>query len=198
MNRDEIKEWVGKGYIRVHAMFEVVGSPKEHVSHAIREYLKAIKNDPQILVIKEEYAEPLEENKLWSTFCEAELLVLGLDKLTWLAIEFTPASLEIIEPDLLTYKNKDLTHWTNDLLAKLHEVGTVTKALNQKNKFLEMNTSVVVRNCILALLEKERTEQELSDMLGIGKESILQFLNALEGEKRIVKKGKAYHRAPRK
>jgi predicted transcriptional regulator len=168
------------------------------VEKAIREYLGKIKSDPQILVIKEEYAEPIEDKKLWSTFCEAELLVLGLEKLSWLAIEFTPASLEIIEPDLLTYKNKDLTHWTNDLLAKLHEIGTVTKALNQKNKILEMNTSVIVRNCILALLEKERTEKDLGAMLGLEKENILQFLNALEGEGRIVKKGNLYHRILKK
>jgi hypothetical protein len=194
MNKDDIKAALEKGYIHVHAMFEVLGSPKEHVTQAIRDYLKAIKADPHIIVVKENYAEPIEEKKLWSTFCEAELLVLGLDKLTWLAIEFTPSSLEIIEPELLTYKNKDLTHWTNDLLAKLHEIGIVTKSFNQKNKILEMNLSVVVRNCILALLEKERTEAELGKMLGLEKNNIMQFLNSLEGEGKIVKKGKVYQR----
>jgi hypothetical protein len=176
-------------------MFEVLGSPKKHVEESLRKYLSTIKSDPAILVVKEEYAAAVEEKGLWSTFCEAEFLVLGLDKLTWLCIEFTPASVEILAPEELAYRSKDLTHWTNDLLAKLHEIGMITKGLNQKNKTLEMNMSTIVKNCILALCEKERTAKDITHALGIPEENLLQFLNALEGDGKISKKGKTYLRS---
>ncbi|MBU1976279.1 MAG: helix-turn-helix domain-containing protein [Nanoarchaeota archaeon] len=194
MDKKQIKEAIEKGYIRVHVMFEVVGNPKAHVEKAIKTYIAEIKKDPQILVFKEEYAEPVEKDKLWSTFCEADLMVLGLEKLNWLCINYTPASIELIEPDTLTYRNKDLTIWANDLLSKLHEIGIITKSLNQKNKYLEKNISMVIRNCILALVEEDKTVKQISKALGLSEKNIQQFLNALDAEGKIKKKGTKYVR----
>jgi hypothetical protein len=194
MKKEDIKEHIDKGYILVRVMFEVLGSPKEHVAKSLREYISTIKNDPRIIVISEEYAEPVENEKLWSTFCEAEFLVLGLEKLSWLAINFTPASMEIVEPATLTYRNKDITHWVNDILSRLHEIGIASKAVNQKHAQMERNLSVVVRNCILALLTEEKTQKELSKEIGIPEENMQSFLNALEAEGKVIAKGKKYAR----
>jgi len=175
-------------------MFEVVGSPKDHVQKTLKDYLKEIKKDPHILMISEEHAEPRQKDKLWSTFCEAEMLILGLEKLSWLCINYTPASIEVLQPSTLTYRDKDITSWSNDLLSKLHEIGIITKSLNQKNKVLEHNLSTIVRNCILAILESEQSVGDLCKAIGIPKENAQQFLNALEHEGRIKKKGLKYVR----
>jgi hypothetical protein len=192
MKKDEIKDALEKGYIRVRVMFEVLGSPKEHVEGSLKKYMVEVKSDPHILLVSEEYAEPMEKDGLWTTFCEADLLVLGLEKLSWLCVNYTPASIEVIDPPTLTYRNKDLNVWLNDILSKLHEVGIITKAVNQKNKVLERNLSVVVRNCVLAVLQEGKSPKELEKVLGIPEENALQFLQTLESEGKVVKKGKKY------
>lgn len=145
-------------------------------------------------MISEEYADAVEKDGLWSTFCEADLLVLGLEKLSWLAINFTPASIEILEPATLMFRNKDITAWVNDILSRLHEIGIITKTVNQKNKMLERNLSMLARNCILAVLAEEKTPKDLGKALGLPGENVQAFLNALESEGKIIKKGKKYVR----
>lgn len=192
MKKDEIKDALDKGYVRVRVMFEVLGSPKEHVEKSLKKYMSEVKSDPGILMITEEYAEPVEKDKLWTTFCEADLLILGLEKLSWLCVNYTPASIEVVDPPTLTYRNKDLNVWLNDILSRLHEIGIITKSVNQKNKVLERNVSVVVRNCVLAVLADGKSPKDLEKVLGIPEDNVQQFLNTLESEGKVVKKGKKY------
>ncbi|MFH1072486.1 MAG: winged helix-turn-helix transcriptional regulator [Nanoarchaeota archaeon] len=192
MHKEEIKEKVSQGYIRANVMFEVLGNPREHIEKAIRLYLADIKKEGSIIILKEEYAQPIEKDGLWSTFCESEMLIRGLEKLSWLCINFTPASIEILEPELLTYRNKDITLWINDLLSRLHEIGIVTKAVNSKNQLLERNISMITRNCIMALLEKETSPGELGKQIGLSQGTVLAFLDALEREGQISRKGEKY------
>ncbi|MBI2655990.1 hypothetical protein HYX06_06225 [Candidatus Woesearchaeota archaeon] len=56
----------GKGlhaHIRCRTIIEVLGKPKEHVEKSLNEYVQHIKEDPELVVLNEEYSEAKEIEK---------------------------------------------------------------------------------------------------------------------------------------
>ena len=184
-----MKQKLEAGYIRVHMIFELVGKPKEHVEKALKEYITAIKGDQEIEMVSEDFAQPIEqEGGLFSTFCECEMLVKNMEKMTWLCFNFMPASVEIIEPDTVTMQAKELTNWLNDLLSKLHEVSLIAKNMNMKNKMLVKNMNALLRNSILLAIRHgvERTEY-IGKLLGVHEKQLEPFFEAMVKEGKVKK-----------
>lgn len=194
MKEKEIKEYLEKGYIRVSVIFEVVGKPQKHVEETIKAYITNIKTNEEINVIKEEY-EPAESagEDLFSAVAEVEMLVENMDKLTWLAINFSPASIEVIEPATLTIEQKEITHWMNDLLARLHEMGMFQKAIRSQSETLIRNFNSMTRNAILLVLREGADISSISHKIGMSDEHTQKFLDALLKEKKIKKEGTSFY-----
>ncbi|MBN1175932.1 hypothetical protein JXA48_04780 [Candidatus Woesearchaeota archaeon] len=194
MNEKEIKEYVEKGYIRVSVIFEIVGKPQKHVEETIKAYVANIKTNEEIKVIKEEY-EPAEDagEDLFSTIAEVEMLLENMDKLTWLAINFTPASIEVIEPATITVEQREITHWMNDLLARLHEMGMIQKAVRSQTETLIRNFNSMTRNAILLVLREGAEIGTVSQKIGMSDEHTQKFLDALLKEKKIKKEGNSFY-----
>ncbi|MBN1377582.1 hypothetical protein JW949_04610 [Candidatus Woesearchaeota archaeon] len=197
MQSKDMKKKIEEGWIKVHMIFEMIGSPKEHIEKTLKAYMEDIKVDSEIEFLKENYAEAEphdEKEKLWSTFVEVDMLVKSLEKLTWLCINFMPASIEITEPKEFKLKDKEVTDWFNDLMAKLHEVSLVTKNMNSENRQLKKNINALIRNCILLTLkEKPKSHKEIGKSIGINSEQLIRFLEVMEKEDRIVKDKNKYH-----
>ncbi len=200
MNEIEIKQLMDKGFLKVRIFFEMLGKPKEHVEETLKKYIEKIKTDDNIKFIEEDYVEAEEKDDgLWSTFVEAVILVNGMDKLTWLCINFMPASIEIIEPEEKKYTNKQLTFWVNDVLSKLHEISLMTKTLVNKNKQFSGALGTMLRNMILIVIDSgDSTAEELSRKTGIRQDQVTDTLNVLIKEKRIEKDGDLYKRIVKK
>jgi hypothetical protein len=194
MKEKEIKEYLEKSYIRISVIFEIVGKPKKHVEETIKAYIANIKTNEEIKIIKEEY-EPAEDagDDLFSTVAEVEMLVLNMDKLTWLAINFSPASIEIIEPAVLTIEQKEMTNYLNDLLARLHEIGMIQKAIKSQSETLIRNFNSMTRNAILLVLREGAEIKIISQKIGMSDEHTQKFLDALLKEKKIKKEGNSFY-----
>lgn len=176
-------------------IFELLGSPKSHVEKTIKAFIQGIKVDPNVIFLQEEFGEVEErEGNLYSTFAEVDMLILGLEKITFLCFNYTPASLEIVEPGQLTFRTKDLTNWINDLLAKLHEVSTVTKAFNSKNQMLQQNINALLHNAIMLSIKQAKTEKEIAQDMGLPVKTVKPMLDLLVKDKKINLKDKKYLR----
>lgn len=198
MDKKEIENKLKKGHIHLNVMFEVVGHPKEHVENALKSYIANIKQDQTVNFLNENY-EPAEEIEkgIFSAFAETELLVEDLNKVTWLAINFTPASIEFIEPEKITLNDKELTDFMNDLLAKLHEIGTIQKASNSEKVGILKSFNAMSRNAILLAMEKNKTVKDISKKVGLQEEHTIKFLEAMIQEKTVEKKGDEYFILPK-
>lgn len=168
--------------------FEIVGRPKEHVEKSIAEYLDNIKKDARIEIIKEDIAEAIElDDGMFSTFCEAEMAVQDLNLLTWLCVNFSPASIEILEPNNINFSASKLTIWYNDLLAKLHEIGTNLRATIQKNKLLSLSMNTVISNFIITVLETgPKKEETIAKLMGINEKQLKPYFQFLIKNDKIV------------
>lgn len=194
MNQKEIKSYIEKEYLLCRVMFEVVGRPKEHVQTTIKKYVEKIKEDKEIIFVSDDYDDAEEvEDGVFGAIAEVELLTPTAEKLTWLCINFSPASIEILEPAKITIEQKELTNWYNDLLSRLHELGVAQKTLTSQQQGLVRNFNAMTRNAILLVLKEPAEIETIAKRIGMNLEHTETFLEALIKEKKIKKEKNKYH-----
>lgn len=194
MDSKEIKKFIDKGYLRVNVMFEIAGKPKKHIEDTLKAYIENIKQDELIHIIKEEYEDAEEiEDGIFSTVSEIEMLLPSIEKLNWLCINFSPASVEIIEPENKRVSQKEIGDWMNDLLSRLHEIGMVQKNLKGQYDMLVRNFNAMTRNAIVLALKETNEIEAIAKKIGMPKEHTIQFLDALIKEEKVRKDKNKYY-----
>ncbi len=188
MEEEEIQEKIDDGWIRANVIFEVVGNPKSHVEDSLKSYIENIKTDEQLRVLSEDFGEPEQvEEGLFSTFADTEILIEDLNKLNWLCYNFSPASVEIMEPVDFHFKAPELQDWINDFLSKLHEVGQMSKQMNSRNKLLMKNFNRLVKNSILICVQNGyETPAEIEEQIGIDSDNLREYFQALIDEGKLT------------
>ncbi|RME53510.1 hypothetical protein D6783_01840 [Candidatus Woesearchaeota archaeon] len=194
-----IKEHLDKGWLQAIVTFEVVGFPKKHVEEAIATYVKEVKTNKGIKVVDEEFGTAEEQDSgLFSIFYEGEFLISSLENLNWICINYTPASIEILEPGSFKLEPRELTNWYNDLLSKLHEIGLKMKELTGMNKLLTANMNKLIQNSILTAVDAGASnEDDIAAKVGINKEQLRPFLKKLIEAAKVKKSGTTYARTPK-
>jgi hypothetical protein len=194
MNNKELKGFIDKGHILCRVIFEMAGNPKEHVENTLKGYIKAVKEDPDYVFMKE-YMAPTEENEgIWSTFYESEVLVTNFEKLNVLCFNLGPASVEILQPENMSFTDKKMTEIYNDFISKLHEISMAMKSLNSDNELLKVNLNRAIRNCVVLALHEPKNINDMSEKVGIDVEHLQPFIDAMIKEKNLVKDGEKYHK----
>ncbi len=195
MKEREIKEKLQQGYIRTNIIFEIIGNPKEYVENALNEYMVNLKKEEDIIVIHEEFEKVEKQENYWSGFAEVELLAKGLEKFTWICFNYMPASVEILEPEMLSFEQNSLTNWINDMLAKLHEVSIVAQQVGSQNKLMLQSINALIRNSILTCLDAGfNTQKDIAAKVGVDVKDLDPVLEAMIQEKKINKDKNKYSR----
>lgn len=193
-DQKEIKEKLREGWTRCLITFELAGKPKEHIDNTLKAYIDNVKLDPRIRAVKEEFAEALEhEDGIFSAFCELEAIVQDLETLTWLAINFLPASIEVIAPEKREIEARHVTNWYNDLLAKLHETSNLIREERSITSHLTESLNALIKNSIKAALQSgAKSPVELERMLGISAAQLAPFLKHLVEKGHVKQDGETY------
>lgn len=171
-----------KQKIRSNVVIEVMGKPKEHVEKAIKMYLDKLKEDDnKVVVINEKIAEAKEQDQgFFSTFAELEIVSEDLPTLIGFCFDYMPSSVEIIAPEEMKLKQRDITNVINDLQAKLHSLDMVVKTTRTENEFLKKNMNTVIRNLVMVSLKyKPMNLDDLSKVCGVKKEELKVFMDTL-------------------
>jgi len=193
MNSKEISEKVEAGYIYFRTIIEVLGKPKEHVEETIKAYVKKIKEEKKIIVLKEDYSKPKEVEELFSVFVEIEALAKNSSEVVFFCFDYMPSSVEVIEPEEVHYNARDFSSFLNDLQAKLHNIDTALKQYRARNTLLIKNSAVLLRNIVIVLLEKKaKTQKEIAKRVGIPEDKMENVLKVMVKERIIKKKGNKY------
>ena len=180
-------------HIRCRTIIEVLGKPKDYVGQAIKEYVEHIKEDPELVVLNEDYSEMKEQGNLWSKFVELDLVIKGTKKLTSFCFEYMPSSLEVVKPEHLIMTNSELSNFLNDLQARLHNVDMIVKQLKAENDFIRQNMHAVIHNTILICLKVAKLSMEqLSNVTGIERKELEAFVEKLVKENKIKKEDDLY------
>ncbi len=181
--------------ITARVVIEVLGKPLEHVEKALREYLEKLKGDERYTVTEVETAEikKQEDEELWMNFAEVEFITEKMENLTSFCFDYMPSIIEIVKPQDIALNNSDLTHFLNDLQAKLHQVDMVAKKLNMRNKHLQQNSAGLLKNYIQILLSKKGlTLNHLSKLTGVDTQTLGDYLDKLIDGKKVDLTGDVY------
>lgn len=188
-----IKEKLNEGWVHSRVIIEVLGKPEEHVDNALHIYTDNIKKDKEIIIISEDYSEIEPQESLFSGFVELEILTKNLMKLVWFCYDYLPSSVEIIEPEKISFKNSEFSNYLNELQIRMHNLGEELKVLRQMNKILEANGHNLLRNLVFQCIKDEgKTLSQLSEFTGIGEKDLEPFLNVYIENKGVVKKEGKY------
>jgi hypothetical protein len=194
ITKEELNDKLSKGWILAKVIFEIVGNPKSHVITTLNGIVNEIKSEEHIIIINQEIAEPEEKNNLWSSFADCEILVYGLDKFIWLAMNFTPANIEIIKPEEFMITEKNMTDWLNEILSMMHTVNNSYRIKHQEDMDIKRNFNILLRNAILLGVDKGLTQEEIGKAIGMPGDQLTIFLNAMLKEKSLRKVGDTYER----
>ena len=182
---------IEQGQILTRVIIEVMGSPKDYIENSLRLAIANIKENQEIL--KEEFFPAEEKDKMFSAFTELEILFKNTSSLVSFCFEYTPSSVEILEPQNMNYQSRDFANILNDLLGRLHNYAMVIKNSNAEKKILSRNSSILLQNLVInSLKEKDKDLNELSKDTGISEEKLKGFLEEYAIDNIIIKKEDKY------
>lgn len=177
-----------KKKIVFRTVIEVMGKPKEHVESSIKKYLQNLKENKNYEVAREDLAEikKQEDSELWMIFAELEIKTTNVNNLIDFCFDYMPSLIEIIEPEKLSLDTLEVSNFLNDLQAKLHSVDMVAKQLKTENDIIKHNTSSLLKNYITVLLGQQNlTSEQLSNLTGVNKDRLEDYLDSLIDEGKV-------------
>jgi hypothetical protein len=180
-------------HIRIKAVLEIVGKPKDYVESQLKNYVEKIKEDENLMVMGEQLSPAEEQETVWSAFAEMELIIKGLTNLVGFCIDYMPSSIEVLKPESFSFPERVFTEFTNDLLAKLHNVDMIAKRMSSENKLLRENLNNFVKNHLLVLLKFGVSKlDKIAQATGITEEEAKKFLDLLIRENRVKEENGDY------
>lgn len=193
------KQLLAEGYLKAKITFEIIGKPVEHIKQTIKTYAKTLDEDSRIEIVDKYFSDAQEvenSNGLFSTFAEIDMFIRDTETLTWVAFNFSPASVEILEPTNISFEAREMTNWVNDLLAQLHEVATLSKRVGDQNKLMVKNMNALIKNMIMLATDEgvELDEKTLEKKVGIPHKQLVPFIENLIEKKKIKKTDGKYSR----
>ncbi|MBI2208321.1 hypothetical protein HYU50_02395 [Candidatus Woesearchaeota archaeon] len=189
----ELKIADEKTHIRCKVIIEVLGKPKGHVEKALKIYVDKIKQDSDLIVLKEEFADAKEKQGLWATFAELEMVVKGIRKLIAFCFDYMPSSVQILKPESYNLDRSMIEDFVNDLQARLHDVDMIVKKQKNENEFLKKNMHTTVKNMILiSLLYGSLDREKLSKVTGIKSEELKIFLDDMIKDNKLKEENGSY------
>jgi hypothetical protein len=184
------KEWPNK--VKAIVIIELMGAPETHIKNTMELYLERIKQNEKMIVENEDISDIEKKDSFFLQFGELTITFKSVKNLIEFCFDYMPSSVEIIEPEKITYNANDLSSILNDLQAKLHQLDMVVKNLRAENKVLNENGNLLLRNLILVALREERTFDETAKITGINKEALTNYLEDYTRNGLVEKKQDKY------
>ncbi|MFW6285695.1 MAG: hypothetical protein ACOC16_00830 [Nanoarchaeota archaeon] len=125
--------------ISARFIIEIAGKPVENVEKALNLVLDKIKTDKNIS-LKEDMIEPPEYDKktsLYSGFMEVMIKFKTTNDILNFIMDYTPTSVEIEDPEKISFTSNELTGVLNDFSIKI---------LDSQNKIRHLNAYVHMLN----------------------------------------------------
>jgi cell shape-determining protein MreC len=124
--------------ITARIILEIIGSPKEYIEGQLQEAIKKLENEDKINLLNAKTFESEElENKFWSSFVEIEFKAPNIKNVLDVCFDYTPTTLEILEPAGIELDTEYLAAMFNDLLSKMHQFIAVLKNTEAENILLK-------------------------------------------------------------
>jgi len=198
MTEKEVKtdsQRIGEGQILVRTILEMLGAPKEHITSTMKGYVDKLNEGKDYEIIKTfiSDAEEQKEKKMFSIYAELEIWFKNVDAVMAFCFDSLPSSIEIIEPQQISFKSNSFSGLLNDLQAKLHKLDMAYKTYKTDLQATSAIFETIVRNFIGYCLKTGKNNiDDIAKETGIEKERLQKLLDQLAEKKVIHKKDNNY------
>ncbi len=179
----QIDQTIKEGGIRLRTIIEVGGNEESFIDEVLKKMIEKIKTDEEdIYLLKAKLSKPekVKDQEIFIAFAECELLCKDMNTLSYLAFEYQPSNLEIIEPDRFQINSKEFSDYINDFQAKMHENDAKIKNASMKIKILNNNAKAILINFVTFLLSRNNLSSEvLSKITGIKLDALEDTLDEM-------------------
>lgn len=128
--------------LRIKAIIEILGKPKEHVEKTIANVINELKKREGLTLINEKIAKTKKLENFFSSYVDVELKLSSMDQLIDFCFDFLPSNVEIIEPEEINLDSHLLAEYMNDLLAKLHQQSMVIRNMHAENLVMKQKLGI--------------------------------------------------------
>jgi hypothetical protein len=168
------------GWIQSRCIIEMLGAPKEHLDQTLKDFVKMLKDDKELEVVAEEYADPLEQDSMFTTFVELEIHFKDIPRLLNFCFEAMTSSVEILDPETIMLPAHQLSSYLNDMQLRLHTLDSALKKIEVEHTLLGKNAEALFRNLVILSLEDHPKDlATLSSDLGIAKSELEPLLEQM-------------------
>ncbi|HHI04085.1 MAG TPA: hypothetical protein ENL45_00890 [Candidatus Woesearchaeota archaeon] len=189
----EIKGKVDEGRILTRIIIEIVGKPKEHIEKALKVVVEKIKEEKDIEIVEEQIFNAEKQEEMFNVFAELGILFNNMQTLIEFCFDFMPSSIEILDPEKLSFDSNKFAGLVNDLLAKLHQMNLNLVQNNAEKKTLKQNMLNMLKNTVMILLNiKNMQLEQLSKSSGVNEKDLKSLLDSMIKEKIIDLKEGVY------
>ena len=191
--KSEIKGKVAEGKILTRVIIEIIGKPKEHIEKALRIVVEKIKEQKDIKVVEEKLFDAEKQEEMFSIFAELGVLFMDIETLVGFCFDFMPSSIEILDPQKLSFDSNDFAGLINDLLTKLHQMTFKVVQNDTEKKVLKKNMLNMLKNTVKILLNiKSMQLEQISKSSGINEKDLKPLLDSMVKENMINLKEEVY------
>ena len=181
--------------LKFRAVIEMLGKPQQHIEDTLKEYIKKLREDKRYAVVSVDFAEARKqpEGEYWAAFAEVEVTTSLLQNVTLFCFEYMPSSVEMIGPQEVKLNDIECSTFFNDLQARLHQLDMIAKQTKTEVVYLRKNVQDLLRNFVKLMLQHNSlTSEQLSNLIGLKKEVLEDFLDTLIDKQIIVQEGEMY------
>lgn len=174
------------------AIIEMLGGPKEHIFTTLKDFVeKKVKDKYQ--VNSAEFAEPVAQGKLFSTYVELDMEFEKVDDMLAFSHACLPSSIEVYKPDQVTFSLHDVNNLLNDFATRVHETDKNVKVLQSNIALLNKNSISILRNFIRFIIRSGSTSlDDISIKVGISTNELKPFLNRMIEDNQLTRSDDAY------
>ena len=179
--------------IKAVAIIEILGAPMDYVKKTMENYLEKLGDENDLKINVVHISKPEQKDKFFSIYAEVELFVKKPSRIVDFCFDYMPSSIELLEPEHISFDSHSFSNFFNDLQARLHRLDMTVKNLTAENRLLNQNAHLILRNNILlSLKEKEKDLKTIARNIGIQEEKTKEFLDALVEKGFIIFKSGKY------
>jgi hypothetical protein len=191
MNEEEL---LSEGYLKVYVLLEIVGKPAEHVEKAIRAVMGQIKDTEGIEVLDEDIGKPEKtDDGFYGVFAEFDAYVQNLQRVGYLATNYTPATIELVEPEEMQVGFDEFNEVFGDTLSKLHMNNMQINELKQRRQQMTRSLNALAQNAILlSLQDGEKSLDAIAEDTGLNASDAENMLEAMEKEGKVASAAEGY------
>ena len=129
-------------------ILEILGRPAEHLVETLENIIGQMGEEKGVKVINKKIKEPVElkDNKgFFSSFVEVEVETDSINHIVMLMFKYTPANIQIIEPEKVVIDHSLLSETLSEIIRKIHGYDEVARVIQMQNQQLKQQVAEFIQ-----------------------------------------------------